>query len=285
LRANGKSWLMMAIAGNAPTNEGNYIPINLLVYCNWIRRKSMKRIFSLLLCSSIICGNTFAADAVPEQGGPRLGGAVQEAATCPSSLEKGEKFTPAIAPVIMAIAPIAVNFGISAISNYLAQKQSGLTGTWVATGVMKADTVGCLVLTRGEITKEKKDRSWTKRPDSYIGKLEPNKLPWLEEWPYFYAEFEFSKIKDSDALSPILIRPSYVEFFRTVAREKGNGQKNVTIVLALSKVPQNPNSPASEPNNTNGIIVIPFALGEMQIGSTTSPRRSGGLTAMVNQLE
>lgn len=145
--------------------------------------------------------------------------------------------TTTIVPILPVIIPIvaalAADVAVNATKAYLARAKTDLSGTWVATGAGafrdEKGLKGCLVLARGTFgTSEQplqpiEGSRITSEVMKQVGLTAP---------PQFYMEVWVDETTQGGATA-LRLRPQFVSYSGTAAERRGDGVKNVAIVMAM----------------------------------------------------
>jgi hypothetical protein len=171
-----------------------------------------------------------------------------------------------------ALVPIAVNFTVSAITDYLARVQSERTGTWRAGGAGNfADGPGCLVVMRGRIGTPP---GLLPAQGSLSGEM--MRSLGLAAPPDFYMEARISaELRPSQLARPgqapqapvtdIVLQPQLVQFARTFALRGRQDPKTVGMVLVMRGTPA-PNGADAAMAAAGAEIVFPLHFGTIRPG-------------------
>nr|VFK67289.1 MAG: hypothetical protein BECKUNK1418G_GA0071005_11346 [Candidatus Kentron sp. UNK]VFK72623.1 MAG: hypothetical protein BECKUNK1418H_GA0071006_11266 [Candidatus Kentron sp. UNK] len=129
------------------------------------------------------------------------------------------------AGVAAAVAPLAANFAVTLVGKALAERKAGLAGEFSAGGIgedITGKATGCLIVARGHFG----DRF------AKAGKFSKELLEKLSlaAHPVFYLEAEVDKTGDNIELKPV-----YLSYAASSARNSGSGWKNVSLAIAMSK--------------------------------------------------
>nr|VFK01547.1 MAG: hypothetical protein BECKLFY1418A_GA0070994_11511 [Candidatus Kentron sp. LFY] len=165
-------------------------------------------------------------------------------------------------PIVSAAIPLVANFAVNTIGKALDEREKGLTGEFGASGIGKGtdgNATGCLIVARGHFgpksTKSVKNTDEGK--EEGLSKALLEKLH-LAAHPAFYLEAEIDKQKDNIELKPV-----YLSYAASSARNRGSGGKNVSLVIAMSKAAGNKNS---KPEEDKPFAVFRHNLGQLKIG-------------------
>ena len=170
--------------------------------------------------------------------------------------EIGLEMATILPAVLPAIAAVGSEFAIKAISKGLEERKKGLMGEFIANGVTNGDSgdaTGCLVVTRGLFGappnegKGQFSKEWLKK----LG---------LADHPAFYWEAEIKKEGDT-----ITLKPVYLNYAASSARNCGSGEKNVSVLVAMSRTKSAPIKDG-EIQEDKTFAVFPHNLGRLKIG-------------------
>lgn len=224
----------------------------------------------------------------------------------------GAQFAPAFvaAPVIAALAPIAIDWGVSALRNYLERLESERSGAFMATGAgdLNGMQESCLVIARGKVGKVKEAIPSRGMLDN--GALEKTKQV---AQPDFYLEIKVKispaaaksdkppaaaatsnkqkksapKAKESEAAQAptpaasynMELMPQYFQYARTVAKRGQDEEKSLALVLVArtSAAPEKADSAAAA---KDAEAVFPINLGRLMPGSELKPEAFLGTSDM-----
>lgn len=215
---------------------------------------------------------------------------------CPLSDRESGGLQPALAPaaiaapVLAALVPIATQFAVSAVTDYLARLESERDAVWNAIGIgaIPASGTRCLVVARGRFGAAPADRLPTQ------GSLDhpAMRLVGLAAPPDFYMEARLEIVPGAPARAgqavggEIVLRPQVVHVARSAALRDAADPKSIGMVVALraTAVGRRP----TEQSVTDGAAAV-FALnlGRLAAGTEVRPASfaaAGGTDAEAHPL-
>jgi hypothetical protein len=193
---------------------------------------------------------------------------------CPiSDAAAAPAFAPAIAPLLLALAPAAGQFIFSVGADYLARLDSERDAVYTAAGLgeIPANGHSCLVITRGHLgplaATPWEQGSLSSANTAPVGLAGP---------PDFYMEARLEVVPDPAGRTgaatggELVLRPQLVHVARSAALRDRAGQKSVGIVVALR-----PTATARNPSEQSAIqgadAVFTLNLGRLEAGTEIRP--------------
>lgn len=187
---------------------------------------------------------------------------IQLPATCPQDAAASPFFPGAI---IGALVPIAVDFAISSVQDYLKRIESESTGQFIAAGAGKLPSNGSaeLVVARGLVGKPV-------GTSERQGSLEKKK--WVETGlaapPSFFLKMDLKTTTNGtgkEATTEVSVTPRFLQFAETIAKRGRDNEKTVAMVLVLrsTTAPEKANSTTAA---TGAEVVIPISFGKLKPG-------------------
>ena len=150
---------------------------------------------------------------------------------------------PAILPLVIgAVAPLAADFVVRGVARYVQRQQMDLTATYLAAGVGELTAADgrprrCLVVVRGRF-----GPPGTGLPAS-SGHLELGDLGplGLAAYPDLYMEAILERGAEPAPRAPdgvlLVVRPHVLQFQNSAARDRGDGEKSIGMVVVLRSDP------------------------------------------------
>jgi hypothetical protein len=178
----------------------------------------------------------------------------------------------AAAPAIAAaLVPVAVDFAVSAVRDYLARVESERTASYTASGsgALPASGAACLVVTRGRLGVAAADRPPSQGTMSAAAMGQAG----LAGTPDFYMEARLvvrPRPGASPPMNDLVLQPQYVQFARTAARRGRDEDKAVGMVLVLRQDPL-PGAATSTSAATGANAVFPLNFGTLRPGTEILP--------------
>lgn len=211
-----------------------------------------------------------------------------------------------MAPVIAALAPIAIDWGVSALRNYLERLESERSGAFMATGagdLEKRQDV-CLVIARGMVGTVKdaiptqgsldapklQDVGLVAPPDFYLEikvRLTPataeSSSPDKQKAPTKSAqkakESEAAKAPTPAATYNMELAPQFLQYARTVAKRGQDEEKSLALVL-VARTTAAPEKADSATTAKEAEAVFPINLGRLKPGTELTPQAFSGTSDM-----
>jgi hypothetical protein len=208
----------------------------------------------------------------------RQAAAVRIQATCPvaggtrATTSDERRLSPSLAPVLAAaLVPIAVDFAVSAVRDYLARVESERTASYTASGAGSLPSGGgvCLVVTRGRLGSPDADRP---QSQGEVTATAMNGVG-LAGTPDFYMEARLVVRPRPGATPPVndlVLQPQYLQFARTAARRGRDEEKTLGMVLILRQDPL-PGAATSTTAATGANAVFPLNFGTLRPGTEIVP--------------
>jgi len=195
-------------------------------------------------------------------------------ATCPiaggapaATFGRPELSTSALPVLAAALVPIAVDFTISAVRDYLARVESERTASYTASGSGSLPSAGsaCLIVTRGRMGRADADRPSSQGAvtDEAMGQVG------LAGPPDFYMEARLAirpRLGATPPMNDLVLQPQYLQFARTAARRGRAEAKTIGMVLILRQDPL-PGAATSTTAATGANAVFPLNFGTLQPGT------------------
>lgn len=184
----------------------------------------------------------------------RQGTAVYVSRACPSDS------TEEAAALLGLVASFAADFAIGYISKSLDEAKKGLDGQFMAVGVpdevLDLSKPWCLVVVSGIFGT---NSSAVKGGPSFMTASLLNKLG-LVDIPSFYLEAKLEP--DGNAL---VVKPFFLNYAASSARNPGSGKKNVTAVIGMfDTVPAKP----KDVDTADSLAVFRHQFGRLEIGKS-----------------
>jgi len=208
----------------------------------------------------------------------------------------------AVAPILVALAPIVANFVVSGVKNYIQQAKDDLTANYVAAGSeLLFDTDGklqkhCLVIVRGIFGKLDDEKT---QPAS-LGSLEIagvnkktglilSKETGLADYPDLYLEIwlnQQTQIKNKK-IEPIpftlVLEPQLLHFAQTAAKRSDSSEKFIGIVLAFSETALDEKG-GKDAAKTAASATVPFDFRAVEQGKEYTTDPNADANALKNPL-
>jgi hypothetical protein len=171
----------------------------------------------------------------------------------------------AVLPIVAAAVPFLIVLGQQAITAEVAKAQSDLSTSWVATGTRPPEgEIGCFVIARGKFGKDSADPAG-ELIDTDIDAIGASELPSL------YVEIAVSRVAEDGTRT---FEPVFYQYSDTAAKNPGDGQKTVGILLGFSRAPITAVAPTPD-QVQKADIVVPFALGRLRWGTSLKGNGTG----------
>lgn len=141
----------------------------------------------------------------------------------------------AVPALLIALAPVAVDFSFSVIKDVLQQKKDNLNGEFVATGASALWKDGrlrkCLIIARGRFG----PGGIVENDDGQFAPLTKSNMrsTGLTEFPNFYLQMTM----DSAGEGGITLTPNLFAYRDTAAVDRGSGTKSIAVLLAIAEQP------------------------------------------------
>ncbi|WP_213780776.1 hypothetical protein [Caballeronia sp. dw_276] len=181
------------------------------------------------------------------------------AAVCPvSGVGSAAGTTAAVLPALAAAAiPFLVTVVQQSVTAKLEKAEQDLSTTWVAYGTPPiSQPVGCLIIARGK---------FGVGVPSPQGRLTTPILAGIgaAELPSLYVEIAVVQVSNDTRT----FEPVFYQYNRTAAKNPGNGEKTVGIIVGFAQKPINSQTPSSD-QVQKADIVVPFSLGRLREGTS-----------------
>jgi len=178
------------------------------------------------------------------------------------------RIPPVLVPVIASLIPVAADFTVATVTNYLKKVEKDKSENYVATGaglLFKNDKLQprCLIITRGKFGP-------IETPENLpfnVGSLDiaDLKMLGLANYPDFYFEAWLLDESKGGSSAILSIKPQVLHFARQAAKNPGSGSKHIAILLTFVCNP--PAEPEQEAIVKAAATTIPLKFEKVVIGN------------------
>jgi len=205
-------------------------------------------------CASVFGSHETSLSGLTTESAPaRVGAFVTAMADCPVSV-RTERFNPTT-----LITSLAGDFLFSYLDAALKDYQDGLTGHFVASGVVSGElqTGSCIIIGNGQLGPVQP----TFVDDG--SRFNSNNLQnlGLADVPSFYLE---ARAQWDETETHLTLQPVFLSYAASSARTRGSGTKHVTLVITVDETATDASADAQD---SGFAAVYRINLGELEIGS------------------